>query len=110
MTVHGLQVRPGAVRKLLRHTERSRLTRDTRLKINIFPLEARELAEPEPVLSAVRMSSAVAWSAFCSRSGPSPWQRSRSLTSSGHLHLRSTANGGNELDDANPWGKAAVGK
>jgi hypothetical protein len=32
------------------------------------------------------------------------------VTSSGHLHLRSIANGGNELNDANPWGKAAIGE
>jgi hypothetical protein len=32
------------------------------------------------------------------------------VTSSGHLHLRNIANGGNELDDANPWGTAAVGE
>jgi hypothetical protein len=32
------------------------------------------------------------------------------VTSSGHLHLRSTAYGGKELNDANPWGKAAIGE
>ncbi len=32
------------------------------------------------------------------------------VTSSGHLHLRSVANGGNELSDANPWGRAAIGE
>jgi hypothetical protein len=30
------------------------------------------------------------------------------VTSSGHVHLRSIANGGNELNDANPWGNAAI--
>jgi hypothetical protein len=32
------------------------------------------------------------------------------VTSAGHLHLRSRANGGNELNDANPWGQVAVGE
>jgi hypothetical protein len=32
------------------------------------------------------------------------------VTSAGHLHLRTIANGGNELNDANPWGQAAVGE
>ena len=32
------------------------------------------------------------------------------VTSAGHLHLRSIANGGKELDDANPWGQAAIGE
>ena len=32
------------------------------------------------------------------------------VTSSGHLHLRSIANGGHELNDANPWGKDAIGE
>jgi hypothetical protein len=32
------------------------------------------------------------------------------VTTSGHLHLRSVANGGNELSDANPWGQAAIGE
>jgi hypothetical protein len=32
------------------------------------------------------------------------------VTSSGHLHLRSIANGGKELNDANPWGRAAIGE
>jgi hypothetical protein len=32
------------------------------------------------------------------------------VTTAGHLHLRSIANGGNELNDANPWGSAAVGE
>lgn len=30
------------------------------------------------------------------------------VTSAGHLHLRSSANGGNELNDANPWGPPLV--
>jgi hypothetical protein len=32
------------------------------------------------------------------------------VTNSGHLHLRSIANGGKELSDSNPWGKAAIGE
>jgi hypothetical protein len=32
------------------------------------------------------------------------------VTSAGHLHLRSIANGGNALNDANPWGKPAIGE
>jgi hypothetical protein len=32
------------------------------------------------------------------------------VPSSGHLHLRSVANGGNELNDANPWGAATIGE
>jgi hypothetical protein len=32
------------------------------------------------------------------------------VTSQGHLHLRSVANGGKELNDANPWGKPAIGE
>ena len=32
------------------------------------------------------------------------------VTSAGHLHLCSSANGGNELNDANPWGQAAIGE
>ena len=32
------------------------------------------------------------------------------VTSSGHLHLRTIANGGNELNDKNPWGQAAIGE
>jgi hypothetical protein len=32
------------------------------------------------------------------------------VTSAGHLHLRSSANGGKELNDANPWGQAAIGE
>jgi hypothetical protein len=32
------------------------------------------------------------------------------VTSAGHLHLRSIANGANELNEANPWGKAAIGE
>lgn len=32
------------------------------------------------------------------------------VTSAGHLHLRSSANGGTELNDANPWGQAAIGE
>jgi hypothetical protein len=32
------------------------------------------------------------------------------VTTAGHLHLLSSANGGNELNDANPWGQAAIGE
>jgi hypothetical protein len=32
------------------------------------------------------------------------------VTSAGHLHLRSSANGGKELNDMNPWGKPAIGE
>jgi hypothetical protein len=32
------------------------------------------------------------------------------VTSAGHLHLRSSANGGKELNDENPWGQAAIGE
>jgi hypothetical protein len=32
------------------------------------------------------------------------------VTSAGHLHLRSSANGGNELNDVNPWGQTAIGE
>jgi hypothetical protein len=32
------------------------------------------------------------------------------VTTSGHLHLRSIANGGKELDEVNPWRKAAIGE
>jgi hypothetical protein len=28
----------------------------------------------------------------------------------GHVHLRSKANGGKELNDPNPWGNAAIGE
>jgi hypothetical protein len=31
------------------------------------------------------------------------------VTSASHLHLRSSAKGGKELNDANPWGQAAIG-
>jgi hypothetical protein len=31
-------------------------------------------------------------------------------TSAGHLHLLSSSNGGNELNDANPWGQVAIGE
>jgi hypothetical protein len=32
------------------------------------------------------------------------------VKSSGHVHLLTPANGGKELNDANPWGKAAIGE
>jgi hypothetical protein len=32
------------------------------------------------------------------------------VTQCGHLHLRSPPNGGNDLNDANPWGQAAIGE
>ncbi len=32
------------------------------------------------------------------------------VKTSGHVHLRTTANGGKELNDANPWGKATIGE
>jgi hypothetical protein len=32
------------------------------------------------------------------------------VRSSGHAHLLTTANGGKELNDANPWGKATIGE
>jgi hypothetical protein len=32
------------------------------------------------------------------------------VMSAGHLHLRSSANGGTELNDANPWGQTAIGE
>jgi hypothetical protein len=32
------------------------------------------------------------------------------VSSAGHIHLLSSANGGNELSDKNPWGQAAVGE
>jgi len=32
------------------------------------------------------------------------------VTGSGHLHLRTVANGGKELNDTNPWGQAAIGE
>jgi hypothetical protein len=32
------------------------------------------------------------------------------VTSAGHLHLRTIANGGSELSDANPWGHASIGE
>jgi hypothetical protein len=48
---------------------------------------------------------------FADDEGLSLLQRAlEQVTSSGHLHLRSIANGGKELNDANPWGQAAVGE
>jgi hypothetical protein len=32
------------------------------------------------------------------------------VTSAGHLHLRSSANGGKGLSDVNPWGKPSIGE
>jgi hypothetical protein len=32
------------------------------------------------------------------------------VSSAGHIHLLSTANGGNELNDQNPWGQDAIGE
>jgi hypothetical protein len=32
------------------------------------------------------------------------------VTSAGHLHLLGSANGGNELDDANPYGQVVIGE
>jgi hypothetical protein len=32
------------------------------------------------------------------------------VTGSGHLHLRTFANGGNELNETNPWGQVAIGE
>jgi hypothetical protein len=32
------------------------------------------------------------------------------VKSAGHVHLLTVANGGKELSDANPWGKAAIGE
>jgi hypothetical protein len=32
------------------------------------------------------------------------------VVTSGHIHLLSIASGGKELDDSNPWGKAAIGE
>jgi len=32
------------------------------------------------------------------------------VTGPGHLHLRTVANGGKELNDTNPWGQVAIGE
>ena len=32
------------------------------------------------------------------------------VRTSGHLHLRTPANGGRELSEKNPWGKEAIGE
>lgn len=32
------------------------------------------------------------------------------VSKAGHLHLWSSSNGGNDLNDQNPWGQAAIGE
>ena len=48
---------------------------------------------------------------FADAEGLSLLQRAlEKVTSAGHVHLLSVANGGKELNDANPLGSAAIGE